>query len=220
MCGREAKPGKHLHVDHRHADGLTRGILCWIHNAAIGKLRDNAEHARRIAAYLDAPPVTSALGRNVYGLTGSRESGGPEKLRKWAERTAKREAVALANSRAVALREERTRRASTTVALRQNAYERLATTLTGVVDQRHDISIPELAAALGEPAPGRARQIELGRALALMLWRRYQARIGKRRTWRYRAPTQKDQKMSQAVSVAKSVTVGLIVPTCVTNSIQ
>jgi hypothetical protein len=70
ICLRPPRPGKNLHVDHRHADGLCRGLLDWGCNAAVAKLRDDAGRAARAAAYLESPPATAALGREVYGRTG------------------------------------------------------------------------------------------------------------------------------------------------------
>jgi len=41
-----------LHVDHCHATGKTRGLLCNRCNWALGIIRDNAEVADRMAAYI------------------------------------------------------------------------------------------------------------------------------------------------------------------------
>lgn len=70
ICNRPPKEGKNLHVDHDHKTGLTRGLLCWQDNAAIQKLRDSAERAHNAWLYLTAPPVTQALGKEVFGRTG------------------------------------------------------------------------------------------------------------------------------------------------------
>lgn len=47
-------PSRHLHVDHCHATGLVRGLLCHHCNVAIGCLDDSVEKLNRAAAYLEA----------------------------------------------------------------------------------------------------------------------------------------------------------------------
>jgi recombination endonuclease VII len=42
-----------LHVDHNHATGRVRGLLCNPCNRAIGFVRDNPEIARKLADYLE-----------------------------------------------------------------------------------------------------------------------------------------------------------------------
>lgn len=59
-----------LGTDHNHATGQTRGFLCWGCNKALSYLRDDPELARRAADYLEHPPVSLALGRDVYGRPG------------------------------------------------------------------------------------------------------------------------------------------------------
>lgn len=50
-CGRKStRP----HVDHCHATGKVRGILCHHCNSALGHLRDSPETARSAASYLEA----------------------------------------------------------------------------------------------------------------------------------------------------------------------
>ncbi len=71
ICQRPPKPGgKRLSVDHDHTTGLTRGLLCWGCNSALGKFRDSTEKILRAAAYINDPPATAALGREVFGRTG------------------------------------------------------------------------------------------------------------------------------------------------------
>jgi Recombination endonuclease VII len=70
ICGLPPKEGKNLHVDHCHKTGLTRGLLCWKDNAAVGKFNDDSTRVHRAWLYLMGPPVTEALGRQVFGRTG------------------------------------------------------------------------------------------------------------------------------------------------------
>jgi hypothetical protein len=42
-----------VHLDHDHATGVVRGMLCFPCNAAIGHLRDDPQVVRRAAAYLE-----------------------------------------------------------------------------------------------------------------------------------------------------------------------
>ena len=70
ICKRPPKPGKNLHVDHDHKTGLTRGLLCWTDNSAVGKFKDDAVKLAAALEYIIHPPVTQALGREVFGRTG------------------------------------------------------------------------------------------------------------------------------------------------------
>ena len=53
-----------LHVDHNHATGSIRGLLCFKCNAAIGYIDDNPEVARTMAIYLEEEKY-AALSRAV-----------------------------------------------------------------------------------------------------------------------------------------------------------
>ena len=52
---------KKLAVDHDHATGEPRGILCSNHNRSIGANGDNPDVFRNIAAYLESPPARLVL---------------------------------------------------------------------------------------------------------------------------------------------------------------
>jgi hypothetical protein len=51
-----------LAVDHRHKDGLVRGLLCWPCNKAIAILQDSVARAYEAYKYLDNPPFTQVKG--------------------------------------------------------------------------------------------------------------------------------------------------------------
>lgn len=59
-----------LNVDHRHQDGLIRGLVCWIDNRVLGYFRDDPERFLRAIDYLAFPPAVDALGREVFGRRG------------------------------------------------------------------------------------------------------------------------------------------------------
>ena len=61
-------------LDHRHKDGLLRGLLCWKCNRAIGAFqRFHPEAVELFSAafeYLLHPPFTSAIGEERFTLPG------------------------------------------------------------------------------------------------------------------------------------------------------
>lgn len=52
ICREEPQGGKPLHIDHCHASGRVRSLLCSRCNTAIGLLRDDPEIALRASTYL------------------------------------------------------------------------------------------------------------------------------------------------------------------------
>jgi len=56
--GTEPRQGKRrLCVDHDHATGAIRGLLCFSCNVAIGAAKESAARLKDLAAYLERPPL-------------------------------------------------------------------------------------------------------------------------------------------------------------------
>lgn len=86
VCSQPPKKTR-LAVEHRHKDGLLRGLVDWQCNKAIAYLRDDWERARRLLKFLLNPPAAQALGREVFGRTG-------RVSRKWRTKREKAERMA------------------------------------------------------------------------------------------------------------------------------
>ena len=71
-CGVSGKPAVNyrLNIDHRHSDGLIRGLTTMSMNKGMGWFNDDPALLRAAADYLENPPAIQALGRKVYGLIG------------------------------------------------------------------------------------------------------------------------------------------------------
>jgi Autographiviridae endonuclease VII len=52
VCGRAPRVGKALHVDHDHATGEIRGLLCFSCNSALGNLGEDEKRIRAMLDYL------------------------------------------------------------------------------------------------------------------------------------------------------------------------
>jgi hypothetical protein len=65
ICQRATGGTKHLSVDHDHATGFVRGLLCTPCNKMLGHLRDDPAAFRRAADYLDDPPAFAIIGRRI-----------------------------------------------------------------------------------------------------------------------------------------------------------
>jgi hypothetical protein len=66
-----------LHVDHCHATGTVRGILCASCNAALGRVRDNPAVLRNLAAYLER--AANATNSNTTPSTNTAATRPPAK---------------------------------------------------------------------------------------------------------------------------------------------
>lgn len=59
-----------LAIEHRHSDGLLRGLCCWTCNKTLAVSLDDAERLRNAASYLDRPPITTVFGLERWTAPG------------------------------------------------------------------------------------------------------------------------------------------------------
>lgn len=57
ICRTDTPNGKGWQIDHDHATGRIRGILCTNCNSGLGRFKDDPARFRAAAAYLEAPPM-------------------------------------------------------------------------------------------------------------------------------------------------------------------
>lgn len=62
-------PNGHLNIDHRHSDGLIRGLLSPWANKGLSFFNDDPDTLEAAALYLRNPPAVAAIGPH-YGLLG------------------------------------------------------------------------------------------------------------------------------------------------------
>lgn len=66
ICQRATGARKRLSVDHCHATGIVRGLLCSTCNSRVlGHLRDDLDAFQRAIDYLKEPPATRIIGYRV-----------------------------------------------------------------------------------------------------------------------------------------------------------
>jgi hypothetical protein len=73
ICRRKQRY-QEMAVEHRHSDGLVRGLACQRCNQNLAAFYENPEMLRRAADFLENPPAEKMLGRKVY-VTDKRAGG-------------------------------------------------------------------------------------------------------------------------------------------------
>lgn len=64
ICGTPPPPGGVLCVDHDHVTKKVRGLLCQLHNTALGLFKDRTDHLAEAIKYLRHPPCESIFFAN------------------------------------------------------------------------------------------------------------------------------------------------------------
>lgn len=65
ICQRATGAKRALAVDHDHATGYNRGLLCKPCNVMLGRARDDTEFFRRAIEYLTNPPAFAVIGKRI-----------------------------------------------------------------------------------------------------------------------------------------------------------
>lgn len=71
ICERKFTRLRPAHIDHEHATGKVRGLLCGNCNQSIGWLHEDAGWLRRAAHYLTHPPAFVLWGEEVPTVQGA-----------------------------------------------------------------------------------------------------------------------------------------------------
>lgn len=66
LCRRATGASKRMAVDHDHASGAVRGIVCSPCNRYLGHARDRVDYFERAKAYLEYPPYARMLAGDSF----------------------------------------------------------------------------------------------------------------------------------------------------------
>jgi hypothetical protein len=75
ICRRATGATRRLTVDHDHATGLVRGLLCRPCNSMLGHLRDDSAAFQRVLDYLADPPWSILVSKRNGGSNGNGHRG-------------------------------------------------------------------------------------------------------------------------------------------------